>query len=53
MKKSNLIQKIKNKVSSIGWKLFIWGLGISQEDYWERIYQQELNYKNRTNEKDY
>jgi len=45
MKKSNLLQKIKSKVSSIGWKMFIYGLGISQEEYWERIYQQEKTFK--------
>jgi len=41
MKKENLFELFKNKISSLGWALFIWGLGISQEEYWERIYQQE------------
>ncbi len=47
MKKQNLLDKIKRKVSSIGWKLFIWGLGITQEEYWERIYEQEKQFKNK------
>jgi hypothetical protein len=45
MKKEILLQKLKNIISSIGWKLFIWGLGISQEEYWGQIYEQELNFK--------
>lgn len=36
---------IKNKISSIAWRLFIWGLGITQEEYWEQIYQQEKHHK--------
>ena len=49
MKKQNLFQKLKNSISSIGWRLFIWGLGITQEEYWERIYQQEKSYKRESN----
>ena len=46
MGKQNLLDKLKSKVSSLGWKMFIWGLGITQEEYWERIYQQEKQLKN-------
>ena len=49
MRKENLLQVFKNKISSLGWKLFIWGLGLSQEEYWERIYQQEKRHKNEAN----
>lgn len=47
MGKYNIKERIKEIVSSIGWKLFIWGLGISQEEYWNRIYEQEKNYMNK------
>ncbi len=47
MGKQNLFEILKSKVSSIGWKLFIWGLGITQEEYWDRIYQQEKQFKNK------
>jgi hypothetical protein len=47
MKKQNLLDRLKSKVSSIGWKLFIWGLEITQEEYWERIYQQEKQFKKK------
>jgi hypothetical protein len=48
MGNKNLFERLKNKVSSLGWKMFIWGLGITQEEYWERIYQQEKNLKKKT-----
>jgi hypothetical protein len=41
------IKKLKSIISSLGWRLFIWGLGISQEDYWEQIYQQEKRFKDQ------
>lgn len=42
MKKQTLSQWIKSTCSSIGWKMFIWGLDISQEKYWDNIYEQEV-----------
>ena len=47
MGKQNLLDILKSKVSSLGWKMFIWGLGITQEEYWERIYQQEKQFKKK------
>lgn len=41
MKNPTIIDWIKSTCSSIGWRLFIWGIGISQEEYWHRIYLQE------------
>lgn len=46
MNKENILELFKSKISSLGWKLFIWGLGLTQEQYWERIYEQEKSYKN-------
>ena len=40
---------LKSKISSLGWKLFIWGLGITKEQYWQRIYEQEKRYKTNSN----
>lgn len=45
MKKVTFIEIIKKKISSIGWVLFIWGQGISKEEYWQRIYEQEKKYQ--------
>lgn len=40
----------KNFVSSIGWRLFIWGLNITEEEYWEQIYEQEKNLREKKEE---
>lgn len=38
------IPRLKMKIASIGWKLFIWGNDYTEESYWEQIYQQEKAY---------
>jgi len=45
MERETLIEKLKCKIASIGWKMFLWGNSLKQEEYWERIYQQEKDYK--------
>ena len=47
MKKETLLERLKRFLGSIGWKLFIWGNNFTQEEYWERIYRQEKEYKKR------
>ena len=49
--KTNILLEIKKFIAAIGWKLFIWGSGITEEDYWEAIYQQEKSIReNNTDE---
>jgi hypothetical protein len=43
--KFNLWWILRNIIGGIGWKVFIWGLGVSQETYWQEIYEQELARK--------
>jgi hypothetical protein len=45
MKKETLLEKLKSKLASIGWKLFIWGNDFTEEEYWTRIYQQEKQFQ--------
>jgi hypothetical protein len=47
MGKLTIIDRIKSLISSIGWHLFIWGLGITKEEYWDRIYEQEKALKQK------
>ena len=48
---TNILLQIRKFIAIIGWKLFIWGSGITEEDYWEAIYEQEKNYReNNTDE---
>lgn len=49
MKKETLLERLKRFLGSIGWKLFIWGNDFTQEEYWERIYRQEKEYKQDIN----
>ena len=53
MGRVGLIDRLKQFIASIGWKLFIWGNNYTQEEYWESIYQQELNLKNRVELQEY
>ena len=44
MGKIELIERIKQWIAVIGWNLFIWGNNITEEEYWQRIYEQEKAY---------
>ena len=49
MKKWSIITRIKMFIAGIGWKLFIWGNNLTEEEYWHSIYLQEssLQWKNQ------
>lgn len=46
MGKLTIIQRLKQIVASIGWKLFIWGNETTPEQYWSEIYEQEVAERN-------
>ena len=50
MEKQSIYKRFKQWIAGIGWKLFIWGNEYSQEEYWESIYQQELNLRTNSTE---
>ena len=37
-----LFDLVKSGIGSIGFKLFLWSVGMKQEQYWRTIYLQEL-----------
>jgi hypothetical protein len=41
VEKLPLFERFKEKIASIGWKLFLWGNDLTAEDYWQQIYEQE------------
>jgi len=45
MEKRTILELIKSRLASIGWKLFIWGNDFAEDEYFERVYQQEVRYK--------
>lgn len=52
MGKLGIFNKLKLFANKVSWKVFIWSLGITQEEYWQSIYYQELYYMNRLNRED-
>lgn len=40
-----LTDKIMMFIAGIGWKLFLWGSGTNQEEYWKLIYEQEKDFR--------
>lgn len=45
MEHETLVTKFKSFIASIGWKLFIWGEGKTEEEYWDEIYEQEKYWR--------
>lgn len=37
----SLIECVKDFIAGMGWRLFLWGSGFSEEEYFNRIYEQE------------
>ena len=50
MKRLSIIARIKLYIGSIAWKLFLWGNGFTEEEYWERIYEQEKRFREKYND---
>lgn len=47
MGEETIIQKIKDFIAGVSFKLFLWGNGLTKEEYWKQIYEQEKQYLNR------
>lgn len=43
MGKSTLLETIKDWISSIGWKMFIWGINMTEDEYFNSIFKQEYD----------
>lgn len=50
MGKLSIITRIKLFIGGIGWKLFLWGNGFTDEEYWEQIYEQEKRFREKYND---
>ena len=47
----NSENRIKDFIQKIGWRMFIWGLGMTEEDYWADIYTQEKMFRKTSKDK--
>lgn len=45
MRKQTIWEKIKEKLSGVFFKLFLWSVSMTAEDYWDHIYQIESYQK--------
>ena len=46
MGKQSIVDKVKDFIAGIGWKLFLWGSEFTAEEYWETIYYTEWSKRN-------
>jgi hypothetical protein len=47
MNKVIILYKLKKFIGTTSWKLFLWSIGRTQNEYWEEIYQQEKRFKEK------
>ncbi len=45
MDKETIIEKLKDTIAGIAFKIFLWAVGRTQEQYWQEIYEQEANHR--------
>lgn len=36
-----LLERIREWIGGIGWRLFLWGMNLTADSYWKQIYEQE------------
>lgn len=41
MGKMTLIDRIKDMLGRYGWRIFLWSIEMTQEQYWKEVYEQE------------
>lgn len=41
MGKMTLIDKIKDMLGRYTWRIFLWSIEMTEEEYWKEIYEQE------------
>jgi hypothetical protein len=41
MGKLSILTRLRLKIGSIGWRIFIWGVDTTEEKYWDDIYELE------------
>lgn len=41
MNKETLFDKLRDLIGSLGWKMFLWASEMTEEEYWERLYEHE------------
>ena len=48
----SLIQYFKHFIADLGWKMFIWGIDMSESQYFDTIYEQEKYHREKTKQEE-
>lgn len=44
----SIFQKIKDFVGAVSFKIFLWSISMTKEEYWNAIYEQEKELEKRS-----
>jgi hypothetical protein len=47
MGNESLMDKVRDIVAGIAFKLLLWSLKMTANEYWDQIYWQEVEYRNK------
>ena len=47
MGKASILEKLRQFIGSIAWRVFLWSISSTEEIYWEDIYEQERRRKEK------
>ena len=52
MGKLRILTRLRLKIGSIGWRMFIWGADTTEEKYWNTIYEIEKSLREQKEEEE-
>jgi hypothetical protein len=52
MGKRNIWEELKLRIGAVAFGIFIWSIGMTDEEYFDAIYEQEKGLKEKTNEQE-
>ena len=52
MGKRSIWNKLKLRIGAVAFGIFIWSMGMTDEEYFEAIYEQEKRLKEKTDEQE-
>jgi len=52
MGKRNFCKELKLRIGAVAFGIFIWSIGMTDEEYYDAIYEQEKRLKEKTDEQE-
>ena len=53
MGETRILEKIKQRIGALAFGIFIWSIEMSEDEYFDAIYEQEKRLKEKTDEENY